>query len=130
MTADGQEALGIRVFDLVSVTDDVAEAYPDLVVKFLEVTDGVARCLKEHPYEARPIIAKASGMEPEASNEVLALFEFPTREERRSKDWLGGGVQAFTKEVADFFVQQGQMPEALDDYPAAFDASFYERAKE
>ena len=83
MTADGQEALGIRVFDLVSVTDDVAEAYPDLVVKFLEVTDRAARCLKEHPDEARTIIAKASGMEPEASNEVLALFEFPTREERR-----------------------------------------------
>ena len=37
---------------------------------------------------------------------------------------MGGTVQAFTKEVADFFVQQGQLDSALDSYDFAIDASY------
>lgn len=126
MTATEQEKLGIRVFDVVAVTDDFAANHGDLVTKFLEVTDRAAEYLDDEPEDAKPIIAAAAGMKLKDSNIVLSLFEFPTREAQLSASWMHGTVQAFTKEVARFFVEQGQMEAALDDYGAAIDPSFYE----
>ncbi len=37
---------------------------------------------------------------------------------------MGGTVQKFMKEVADFFVKQKQMDKALADYSGTVDASF------
>lgn len=127
MTAMEQEKLGIRVFDVVAVTNDFAEKHGDLVVKFLQVTDKAAEYLDDEPEEAKPIIANAAGMDLKSSNIVLSLFEFPTREAQLSASWMRGTVQAFTKEVADFFVAQGQMPEALDDYGSIIDSRYYEQ---
>ena len=39
MTPAEQEAIGIRVFDVVSVTEDFANDHPELLRKFMEVTD-------------------------------------------------------------------------------------------
>ena len=127
MTAMEQEKLGIRVFDVIAITDDFGEKYADLVVKFLEVTDRAAAYLDDKPEEAKPIIATAAGMDLKSSNIVLSLFEFPTREAQLSATWMRGTVQAFTKEVADFFVVQGQMPVALDDYGPTIDPGYYEQ---
>jgi taurine transport system substrate-binding protein len=55
---------------------------------------------------------------------MLGMFTFPTPEEQKSADWFGGGLQKYTKEVADFFVEQGQIDKALDDYSAYIDPSF------
>jgi taurine transport system substrate-binding protein len=127
MSAEEQEKLGLRVFDVTAVTSDFAEKHGDLVVKFLEVTDRAAKFLEDEPEEAKPIIAEAAGMTLKDSNIVLSLFEFPLRDEQLSAYWLRGSVQAFAKEVADFFVAQGEMPKALDDYSPAVDAGYYEK---
>jgi len=127
MSAREQEKLGIRVFDVIAVTRDFAEMHGDLVAKFLEVTDRAAEFLEDEPDEAKPIIASAAGMDLKDSNIILSGFEFPTRDAQLSASWLRGTVQAFTKEVAIFFVEQGQMPKALDDYGPAIDPAFYER---
>ncbi len=129
MSAEEQEAIGIRVFDVIAVTNDFAGAHPDLVTKFLEVTDAAISYLEDNPEEAKPIIAEAAGMELKELNIVLSLFQFPQRDAQLSEPWMGGGVQSFTKEVADFFVKQGQIPAALDDYGPAVDASFYENVQ-
>ncbi|MCP4408212.1 MAG: ABC transporter substrate-binding protein, partial [Gammaproteobacteria bacterium] len=116
-----------RVFDVIAVTNDLIDKHPDLVTKFLDVTDQATVYLRRKPDKAKPIIAEAAGMGLKDSNIVLSLFKFPEREDQLSARWMGGGVQAFMQEAAAFFVKQGQMPKALDDYGTTVDSSFYEK---
>jgi len=125
MTAREQTKIGIRTFDVVVVTNDFALKHPDLVTAFLKITDRAADYLDDNPDKAKPVIAKAAGLSLKESNILLSRFQFYTHKAQLSGTWLGGGVQAFTKEVADFYVKQGAMPKALDDYGPLFDASFY-----
>ena len=129
LSANEQDRLGIRAFDVIAVTNEFAEEHPDLVVKFLAVTDRAIDYLDDEPEQARPIIAKAAELDLKASDIVLSLFDFYTRDDQLTERWMGGGIQTFLKEVADFFEQQGQIEKALDDYSATVDASFYERVE-
>jgi len=126
LSAYEQERLGIRSFDVIAVTNDLATKHPDLVTKFLAVTDRATEYLDDNPEAAQPVIAKAAELDLKESNIVLSLFDFYPRDDQLTERWLGGGVQAFLKEVADFFQQQGKIDAALDDYSATVDASFYE----
>ncbi len=116
MTAAEQEALGIRVFDVVSVTDDFLNTHPDLVQKFVDVTDASNTAYAADPASMLPKIAKASGMDLADAKVIIKMFTFPSKKELASKAWFGGTIQNFTKEVADFFVAQKQMDKALVDY--------------
>ena len=129
MSAREQKKIGIRTFDVVAVTNDFADSHPDLVTAFLRVSDRAADYLDDEPDLARPIIAEAAGLSLRESNILLARFQFYTRNAQLTGTWMRGGVQAFSKEVADFMVGQGVMPKALDDYGPTFDASFYERIR-
>ncbi len=124
MTAAEQEAIGIRVFDVVSVTEEFATNYPDLVRQFMQITDEANKAYTADPDKYVATISKAAGMEMGATKDMLGMFTFPTAEEQASDAWLGGTVQDFTKQVADFFVAQGQLDKALDDYSGSIDASF------
>ncbi len=124
MTAEEQEAIGIRVFDVVSVTDGFLKEHPDLVKTFLRVTDEANKAYNADPEPKIPVICKAAGMDLEPCKKLLSMFTFPTAEEQKSEKWLGGTVQKFMKEVADFFVKQGQLDHALDSYDSAVDASY------
>jgi taurine transport system substrate-binding protein len=124
MTPEEQEAIGIRVFDVISATKSFADQHPDLLKKFLEVTDAANAAYAAEPAKFQETIANAAGMDLEGSNQLLSMFSFPTAEEQASEAWLGGTVQTFTKEVADFFVQQGQIDKALDDYSGFVTADY------
>lgn len=126
MTGAEMEEIGIRVFDVVSVTDDFAANHPDLVTKFLQVTEEANVAYAADPAAAQETIADAAGMSVEDSNAVLDLFKFPDKDAQLSEAWMGGTVQTFVKEVADFFVAQGELEAALDDYAPFVDASFLE----
>ncbi len=125
MTAQQQESFGIRSFDVISANNKFAKQHPALVTEFLKVTNDANTAYKNDPKAQQPIIAKASGLSLQDSNQILDLFTFPLKEQQISPYWMGGGVQTFTKEVADFFVQQKQIPSALDDYSATIDASYF-----
>ncbi|MGI9452586.1 MAG: ABC transporter substrate-binding protein, partial [Geminicoccaceae bacterium] len=129
LSAYEQERLGIRAFDIIAVTEDFATENPELVTKFLQVTDRATEHLADNADDAQPVIAEAAGLELKESNIVLSLFDFYMRDEQLTERWMQGGVQAFVKEVADFFEQQGQIESALDDYGAAVDSSFYVEAE-
>ena len=129
MTAKEQEAIGIRVFDVVSVTNDFAEQHPDLVVKFLQLTEDANDMFREDPEKMLPVIAKQAGQELDDARAMVGLFEFPTRDEQLSEAWMGGTVEEFVNEVANFYVQEGSLPEALDDYGPTIDASFLRQVK-
>ncbi|MEL6373040.1 MAG: ABC transporter substrate-binding protein [Pseudomonadota bacterium] len=129
LTAAEQEAIGIRVFDVISVTNKFAKEHPELVTKFLQVTNDANKAYAANPDKFRATIAKAAGMKLSDSNQVIDLFKFPTAEEQRSKAWMGGTVQDFTKQVADFYVKQKKLPKALADYGTVIDASFLKDVK-
>ena len=129
LSANEQDRLGIRAFDVIAVTNDFAAANPDLVVKFLAVTDRSIDYWQDETEAAEAVIAKTAELDLKASNIVLSLFDFYTRDDQLTERWMGGGVQAFLKEVADFFQQQGKIDSALDDYGPTVDASFYEKVE-
>ncbi|MGI9499768.1 MAG: ABC transporter substrate-binding protein [Geminicoccaceae bacterium] len=127
LSAYEQERLGIHAFDVIAVTDSIAAEHPDLVTKFLEVTDRAVVYLNEHPDDARPVIAEAAGLDLKESNIVLSLFDFYPRPDQLTERWMLGGVQTFVEEVAEFFKQQGQIDSVLDEYEASVDPGFYEK---
>ncbi len=124
MTAAEQEAIGIRVFDIVSVTDSFAKSSPDLVKKFMDVTNKANIAYAADKAKYQPIIAKAAGMDLPATQNMMGMFSFPTNAEQASAVWLGGEVPKFLKEVGTFFVAQKQMEKALDSYAGVVDTSF------
>jgi taurine transport system substrate-binding protein len=129
LSAYEQERLGIRAFDVIAVTDDFAAGHPDLVTAFLEVTDRAIEYLDDNPEQAKPVIAQAAGLELKESNIVLSLFDFYQRDEQLSERWLLGGVETSLEEVAAFFVEQGKIDAALDDYADLVDPTFYEKVE-
>lgn len=129
MTAKEQEAIGIRVFDVVSVTNDFAENHPDLVVKFLQLTEDANNMFRKDPGAMLPALAKQAGQSLEDATAMVDLFEFPTRDEQLSEAWMGGTVEEFVNEVANFYVKEGSLPEALADYAPTIDDSFMRQVK-
>jgi taurine transport system substrate-binding protein len=63
-------------------------------------------------------------MDLAATQSMMANFGFPTAAEQQGENWLGGGLQAMTKGVADVMVSAGGMEKALDDYSGFIDAGF------
>ena len=124
MTGAEQEAVGINTFDVVSVTDSFAKDHPDLVKKFLSVTEQADAAYKAHPEETLPKLASASGMDLDATKSMAANFRYPSAGEQAGPNWLGGGVQEAAKGVADVMVASGNMDKALPDYSAVVDPSF------
>lgn len=124
MTGAEQEAIGINTFDIVSVTEEFAEEHPDLVEKFMAVTEAANAAYKADPDAAYPIIARAAGMDAGATKDYMANFGFPSATDQKGANWLGGGVQAMTKGVADVMVEAGGMDAALDSYDQFIDPNY------
>ncbi|WP_108819328.1 taurine ABC transporter substrate-binding protein [Pseudovibrio sp. Alg231-02] len=124
MTGAEQEAVGINTFDVVNVTSDFAAEHPELVKKFMEVTNQANTAYNTDPSAMYDKIARAAGMDIEPAKKMIANFGFPTNEEQLSENWLGGGIQAAAKGVADVMVSAGGLDEALDDYSQFVDASY------
>ena len=124
MTAKEQEAIGIRVFDVISANEEFIKENPKLVQKFMDVTDSANKAYNKDMKSALPKIAMAAGMDNAATADMISMFSFPTKEEQAAEAWMGGTVQKFMKEVADFFVQQKQLEKALADYSGTVNAGF------
>ena len=124
LTGAEQEAAGINTFDVVSVTDSFAGEHPDLVKKFLAVTDAANAAFNADPAAGLATVAGAAGMDPEATKAMMANFGFPTNEEQAGPNWLGGGVQQAAKGVADVMAASGNLDKPLDDYSRFVDAGF------
>ena len=128
MTGAEQEAVGIQTFDIISVTEEFAEEHPDLLVKFLEVTEEANNSYKIYPAKHYEAIAKAAEDSVENTVGFLKKFGFPSAEEQLNDLWMGGGVQKIAKGVADLLVEKEQMDKALPNYDHAVDDSFLRKA--
>ncbi len=128
LTGAEKEELGIRIFDVISAPGAFAAENPDLVAKFLKVVNDQNAAYAADPADFVPVLAKDAGLDEAGTKDQLAGFTLPTVEEKLSDKWLGGGLQAYLKSVADFFVTTGNIPAALDSYDGVVDASYLEAA--
>lgn len=119
LTGAEKEELGIQVFDVTSAPARFVKEEPELLGQFLAVTAAMNAKYVTDAATMLPVIAKDSGMTEAGAADMLTLFTFPPVSAQLSEKWLGGGTQRFLKEVADFFVEQDQIPEARDSYEDA-----------
>ena len=126
MTGSEQEAIGIRVFDIISTTGDFAADYPDILTGFLQVTEDANRAYNSDREPFIGAIAEAAGMDPASTIALLDAFSFPEKDTQLSEAWLGGTVQQVMKDQMDFFVAQGEIDSALPSYDDFVDTSFLE----
>ncbi|MDE0613718.1 MAG: hypothetical protein F4124_10280 [Acidimicrobiia bacterium] len=124
MTGSEQEAIGIRVFDIISTTGDFADTYPSLLTGFLQVTEDANRAYNDNRDPFIDTIAGAAGMERAPTIALLDAFSFPEKDVQLSEAWLGGTVQQVMKDQMDFFVAQGEIASALPSYDSFVDISF------
>lgn len=113
MTGAEQEAVGIQTFDIISVTEEFANEHPDVLVKFLQITEDANNAYKRNPSAYYGKIAKAAEDTVENTIGFLDKFGFPSAEEQLGKNWLGGGTAKTAKGVADLLVDKGQLSKAL-----------------
>jgi taurine transport system substrate-binding protein len=121
LTGAEKTELGILVFDVTSAPAAFVAENPDLVSKFLKVTAEANEAWNSGAKadEMLPVIAKDAGMDPDATKETMATFEFPGVGDQLSDKWLGGNAATFMKGVADVFVEAGSIDKALDSYEGA-----------
>lgn len=103
MTSTEQEKAGILAFDVISVTDKFAAENEDRLVAFLQ---------------------DAEDWNNRLAADKNSHWDIPAKDEQLSRSWMDGRVMDFAKDTADFLVERGVMPKALDDYGAVVDASF------
>lgn len=132
MTGTQQENVGIFTFDVISVTDEFAEENSDQLVKFLQGTENWNKAFAADKNKYWGTLAKAAGMKEEGVQGYLGsqgTFSFPSKGAQLSPAWMGGKVQEFTKNAADFFVEQGVMPKALASYDGVVDTSYLAKVR-
>ena len=113
MTGAEQEAIGLKVFDVVTVGGEFLEDHGDVVTQFMQITEDANVAYNKNPQRYYNTLSKASGMKLDATIDTLNKFTFLTRDQQLTDQWMLGGIQQFAKEVADFYVAQGEMPKAL-----------------
>ena len=116
MTSDELEAIGLRLFDVVAVPASFANEHPEIVQAFVDVTEASNKQWKINPDAMQPAIAQTAGLNLQTAERVLRKLDFPPAEEQKSPAWMTGLVADYTRDLADFFVQQGQLDKSLDSY--------------
>lgn len=124
MTGAEQEAIGIRVFDIISTTGAFAAEHGAVITAFLQVTEDANRAYNQNREPFIDTIARAAGMDRAAAIALLDTFSFPDKDAQLSAAWMGGTVQAVLKEQMDFLVAQGEIESALARYDPYVDTSF------
>ena len=113
---DELDRLGLRLFDVIAVSNSFVQQHGDIVQTFLAVTDAANTRWKTNPQPMRKAIARAAYMDRASADMALRDFRFPLAAEQKSDAWLGAQVPAYSAELADFFVTYGQLQASLDDY--------------
>ena len=130
LTGAEKEEIGILVFDVTSAPADFAAEESELLSKFLKVTADMNAMWNagENKDEMLAVIAKDAGMDLDAAAATIGTFSFPGIDEQLGEKWLGGGAQSFMGGVAKVFKDAGSVPETLESYASAVDASYLESA--
>lgn len=116
LSAAELDAIGLPVFDVISAPRAFVDRHPGLMQTFMDVTAATNEQFRLNPEPMRPVIARAADMDRAAADAALDRFGFPDSATQKSEAWLGGNLQRYTRELAEFLVQQGRARAALEDY--------------
>jgi len=130
LTGAEKRELGIRIFDVISVESNFAAANPELIARFLRVTEDMNRRFETDRDAMLPVISQAAGMDMEGTVATIDRFGFPSMADQLGPEWMGGGLQTFLKGVADFFAANGNLPAALDSYEGVVNTSYMRMASD
>ncbi len=127
-SANLKTELGGGNFDLIVVRSSFGTDNPEVVAQFLKVTADLNASFTANPARMIAGIASPLNMTEEAVKSSMAGFQFPTINEKTGATWLGGGVETYLKDLADFFVEHGTIDEALGSYAENIDISYLQAA--
>ena len=116
LTGAEQEAMGLKLFDIIAVENAFMEQHADIVHGFMQVNEAANRQWAANPGAMLKLIARAAYMDRASASAALAEFRFPLAAAQQSEAWLGGQVEAYTSALADFFVARGQLDNTLESY--------------
>ena len=116
MSGAEQSAIGLKLFDSITVPSEFANRHADIVQAFMDIVAASNQQWETNSRVMLRSIARAADMDQESARRALQAFEFPSVEEQKSDPWLGGQVADYSKELADFFVAHGQLQRAQDNY--------------
>lgn len=111
-----QAALGLRLFDAITTRTAFMNQHPEILQSFMDVVEAANKQWRINPEPMRAAIARAAQMDQDGANRALTEFSFPSIGEQKSDAWMGAGVATYSKDLAEFFVAQGQLERALDSY--------------
>ncbi len=116
MSAAELSAIGLKVFDAITVSSDFVHEHPDTVQAFMDIVEASNKQWKQNPGSMLRSIARAADMDRASTMQALDGFSFPSALEQKSDAWLGGDVVDYSKQLADFFVDEGMLPRSLESY--------------
>ncbi len=116
MTGAEQEAIGLKVFDTVSVSTGFMLQQPEIVQAFMDVIEASNEQWHLNPDPMRAAIARAANPNQDGFDGTIDEFDFPGAAQQKTDAWMGGLVPAYSKEIADFFVEQGRLDKTLESY--------------
>ena len=119
-----QDAIGLRVFDVIAVSTGFMRQHADIVRTFMAVTDAANQRWKTNPEVMRRDIARAAYMDRNSVEAAMRDFQFPSAAEQKSDAWLGRQVADYSGEIAEFFVSRGQLQKSLDSYESVITTRF------
>ena len=116
LTGAEQEKIGLKMFDVISVSTQFMNDQPEIVQAFMDVTEASNMQWKSNPEPMRAAIARAAEMELNVAINTLADFHFPSAAEQETSAWMLDLVPDYTRDLAAFFVEYGQFEKALESY--------------
>ena len=108
---------GKPTLDLAAVSDEFADAHPDVVDTWRQQQARALNLIHEDPAAAAKAIAAEGGLSPDEVAGQLKQAVFPTPAEVASPEWLGadgkpGNLAANLQSASQFLADQKQIPSA------------------
>ncbi len=125
-----KQRLEISNYDTIVIRSSFGRDNPKAVARFLQVTANLNASFNGSPVRMITDIATAMNMTTVGVTTSMQGFRFPSTTAKLGDEWLNGGVQDHLNSLAEFFVAQGTLNDALDSYDEFVDASYLKAALE
>ena len=128
MTGDEMDGIGLKFFDLVTMSGTFVEEQAELGKQFLEITNRFNEAFKRDPVSMKKKITSASGLSLMTTDLLMKLFSFPANKQQASAEWLGTGgvVEHLMPDLAAFLGKSGKLETPMSDYSKFIDTGLLE----
>ena len=128
MTGQELESIGLKYFDLVTMSRSFLEVNRETARKFMSITDRFNQQYTAQPGPMKSAIAEGSGIRVTTANRLLQQFSFPAASEQKTVQWLGAGglVENYLKELAAFLALHENLENPIPGYGNYIDAGLLE----